>query len=119
MPNDIDIFIPISHFEWTALPGFPGIQVRHLSSNFDEAKRTGRRTRLVRFEPGTATSRPLVHDYHEETFLISGDVEGFGENAAFGAFNEQAYVHRLPGTPHGPIRSIGGCVLLEIQYYAD
>lgn len=114
-----DTLSPISGMAWSPLPGFAGLEVLTLSSNFDEARKSGRRTRLVRFAPGVETKEPLVHDYFEETMLISGDVHGIREAQAFGAFTEHAYVFRPPGTPHGPIRSEGGCVLLEVQYYAD
>ena len=117
--HPVDTLAPISGMSWTALPGFPGLEVLTLSSNFDEARKTGRRTRLVRFAPGVETKEALIHDYFEETMLISGDVHGIREGASFGAFSEQAYVFRPPGTPHGPIRSNDGCVLLEVQYYAD
>lgn len=115
----IDTLAPISGMTWSALPGFSGLEVLTLSSNFDEAAKTGRRTRLVRLAPGVETKEPLVHDYFEETVLISGDLHGIREAASFGSFSEQAYVFRPPGTPHGPIRSEGGCVMLEVQYYAN
>lgn len=115
----IDRLVPIGEMSWTALPGFEGLQVLTLSSNFDEAARSGRRTRLVRFAPGAKTTETLVHDYHEEAFLLSGDLEGFGEAVGFGHVKEHAYVHRQPGTRHGPVRSSGGCTLLEVHYYED
>ncbi|WP_336813009.1 cupin domain-containing protein [Bosea sp. MMO-172] len=114
-----DTLTPISALSWAALPGFPGLEVLTLSSNFDETRKTGRRTRLVRFAPGVETKEALTHDYFEEAMLIAGDLHGVREASAFGSFSEQAYVFRPPGTPHGPIRSEGGCVLLEVQYYAD
>lgn len=112
-----DTLTPLSALAWTALPGFPGIEVLTLSSDLDETARTGHRTRLVRLAPGAETAAPLIHDYHEEVMLLSGDVAGVREAAGFGRFTEQAFVHRPPGTPHGPIRSEGGCVLMEVQYY--
>lgn len=119
MPKPVlDTLTPISALPWQPLPGFPGLEVLTLSSNFDEARKTGRRTRLVRFGPGIETREPLVHDYFEEAMLVSGDIHGVREAEGLGSFAEQAYVFRPPGTPHGPIRSEGGCVLLEVQYYA-
>jgi len=113
----IDTLIPIKNLTWQALPGFPGIEVINLSGHLDETLRAGRRTRLVRFKPGIKTSQPLVHDYHEEAFLVSGDIQGFDQAQGFGFFSEPAYVHRPPGTPHGPMKSEHGCILLEIHYY--
>ncbi len=115
----VDTLTPISALAWQALPGFPGLDVLTLSSTFDEARKTGRRTRLVRFGPGVETREALVHDYFEEAMLVSGDIRGIREAESFGSFTEQAYVFRPPGTPHGPIRSEGGCVLLEVQYFEN
>lgn len=103
---------------WQPLPGFPGIDVLPLGGTLDEAAKTGRRTRLVRLAPGACTDRPLMHDYHEEAMLIAGDLRGLAGGASTGEYDGLAYVHRPPGTPHGPIASTGGCILLEIQYYA-
>jgi hypothetical protein len=109
----------IDSLAWTPLAGFDGLEVLTLASDFDEQRKKGRRTRLVRFAPGVETREPLVHDYFEETFLLSGDVHGIRQAASFGAFTKQAFVRRPPGTPHGPIRSEGGCVLLEMHYFPD
>jgi hypothetical protein len=113
-----DRFSLISDGQWQPLPGFPGIEVLPLSGTLDEAAKTGRRTRLVRLAPGARTERPLVHGYHEEAMLISGDVRGVAGGASAGEYAGFAYVHRPPGTPHGPIASTAGCILLEIQYFA-
>jgi hypothetical protein len=108
---------PITAYDWLPLPDYGGLSVLTLSSTFDEVNCTGRRTRMVRFDPGAETSQTLVHDYHEEAFLMSGDIQGIGAAEGFGSHTERAYVYRAPGTPHGPIRSQGGCVLFEIRYY--
>jgi hypothetical protein len=108
----------ISERRWQPLQGFPGIEVIPLSGDLDEAAKTGRRTRLVRLGPGARTERPLIHDYHEEAMLLSGDLRGMAGGATSGDYAEYAYVHRPPGTPHGPIASTNGCILLEIQYYS-
>ncbi|MDR5814124.1 MULTISPECIES: cupin domain-containing protein [unclassified Caballeronia] len=117
--NSTDTLSLIDSTGWKPLAGFEGVEVLTLASDFDEPGKKGRRTRLVRFAPGVETRDPLVHDYFEETFLLSGDVHGIRQAAAFGTFTEQAFVRRPPGTPHGPIRSEGGCVLLEMHYYPD
>lgn len=113
----VDTLLPLNGMTWHPLSGFPGIDVLTLADTLDETGKTGHRTRLVRFAPGVETAAPLVHDYHEEAMLLSGDLRGVQEASNFGRFVEQAYVHRAPGTPHGPIRSDNGCILIEIQYY--
>jgi len=105
---------------WHTPPGYPaGIEQKFLAGSLDEDRKTGNRTRLLRFAPGVYTTAPFVHDYWEEVYLVSGDLivgndaqgqggEGFGPNT---------YACRPPGVYHGPFKSVGGCVLLEIHYY--
>jgi len=105
---------------WEVPEGYPaGIQQKILSGELDEPGRRGSRTRLLRFEPGVFTTRPFVHEYWEEVYLISGnltvgnDAEGQGGEA----FEPNTYACRPPGAFHGPFRSDTGCMLLEIHYY--
>ncbi len=107
---------------WETPEGYPaGIQQKILASDIDEENKTGSRSRLLRFEPGTYTTAPFVHDHWEEVFLVSGDLtvgnddkgEG-GENFAGGT-----YACRPPGVHHGPFKSNNGCVLFEIHYYDE
>ena len=59
---------------WETPPGYPaGIQQKILSGKLDPANRRGGHTRLLRFLPGTYSTKPFVHDYWEEVFVISGD----------------------------------------------
>ena len=101
---------------WEPLPGYPGLEQVPLSGHLDEAARTGRRVRLVRFAPGARTSETLVHDYFEETYLVEGEL-ALSEDAS-ARITAPAFVFRPPGTPHGPFVSGSGCVMIEIQYYA-
>lgn len=105
---------------WEVPAGYPaGIQQKILSGALDEAGKRGSRTRLLRFEPGTYTTKPFVHDYWEEVFLISGDLTvGNDENGKGGTrFEPNTYACRPPGAYHGPFRSDTGCMLLEMHYY--
>lgn len=102
---------------WQALPGFPpGLDVKILADDLDELNKTGARTRLVRFAPGIGTEAPLIHDYWEEVFLISGSIQPTNDKSANG--QGLTYSCRPPGTPHGPFRSEAGCIMIELQYYA-
>jgi len=105
---------------WETPPGYPaGLDQKILSGALDEKAQTGTRTRLLRFEPGAYTTAPFVHDYWEEVYLVSGDL--FVGSDAQGKGGEQfqpnTYACRPPGVHHGPFRSEGGCLLLEIHYY--
>lgn len=105
---------------WETPPGYPaGIKQKILSGALDEAKRGGSRTRLLRFEPGVYTTKPFVHEYWEEVFLVSGDLTvGNDENGEGGEpFSPYTYACRPPGAYHGPFRSEKGCLLLEIHYF--
>lgn len=105
---------------WETLPGYPaGIQQKILSGALDEANRRGSRTRLLRFAPGVFTTKPFVHEYWEEVFLVSGDLTVGNDEAGKGgqAFEPFTYACRPPGAWHGPFKSNGGCLLLESHYF--
>jgi len=96
-----------------------GVEEKILSGALDQANRRGTRTRLLRFQPGVFTTAQFTHDYWEEVFLVSGDLtvgnDAHGEGGE--PFSNATYAVRPPGVPHGPFKSNGGCLLLEIHYY--
>lgn len=96
-----------------------GVDEKILSGKLDPEAKRGSRTRLLRFQPGVFTTKPFVHDYWEEVFLVSGDLTvGNDANGNGGeAFAAPTYACRPPGVYHGPFKSTGGCLLLEIHYY--
>jgi len=101
--------------DWVALPGFPGLQQIILSGSLDETRRSGRRSRLVRIGAGMKTTTTLVHEYFEETYLVSGSLHLVQKPGT--KIIAPAFVLRPPGTPHGPFASDDGCVMLEIHYF--
>lgn len=105
---------------WETPPGYPtGIKQKILSGALDEDNGAGSRTRLLRFDAGTYTTAPFVHDYWEEVFLVSGDLTvGNDVNGEGGAsFQPFTYACRPPGAFHGPFKSENGCILHEIHYF--
>jgi hypothetical protein len=105
---------------WEVPPGYPeGIQQKILAGALDEEARRGTRTRLLRFDPGVWTTEPFVHTYWEEVYLVSGDltVGNDAEGRGGESFQPNTYACRPPGAPHGPFRSDGGCLLLEVHYF--
>jgi hypothetical protein len=105
---------------WEVPASYPsGIQQKILAGSLDEINRKGSRTRLLRFEAGVYTTIPFVHEYWEEVFLVSGDLTvGNDANGKGGeSFKPFTYACRPPGAFHGPFRSDGGCLLLEIHYF--
>lgn len=107
---------------WATPPGYPaGIEQKILAGALDEERGSGSRTRLLRFRPGVYTTAPFVHDYWEEVYLIEGDLTVGNDTQGQGGepFAPGTYACRPPGAVHGPFKSNGGCLLLEIHYYAD
>lgn len=105
---------------WHVPEGYPaGIEQKILSGSLDEANKRGSRSRLLRFQPGVFTTRPFVHDYWEEVYLVAGDLTvGNDANGQGGtAFEPNTYACRPPGAAHGPFKSETGCLLFEIHYY--
>jgi hypothetical protein len=105
---------------WETPPGYPeGIKQKVLAGALDEEGRRGTRTRLLRFDAGTFTTAPFVHEYWEEVYLVSGDLivgndaEGHGGES----FAGHTYACRPPGAEHGPFKSETGCLLLEVHYF--
>ena len=101
---------------WVGIPDTVGLTTKLLSGDFDESKLLGYRTRYVRFEKGGETFAPYTHAYWEEAYLLEGTLTTKEDGKVLHA---PAYVIRPPGTPHGPLISENGCLLLEIQYFAD
>ena len=107
---------------WETPPGYPaGIQQKILAGALDEPGKAGNRTRLLRFQPGVYTTAPFVHEYWEEVFLVSGDLIVGNDPSGKGGekFEGSTYACRPPDAYHGPFKSEGGCLLLEIHYYQD
>ena len=72
------------HMEFTTLnlkeglhnvPGYPpGFSEKILAGSLDEKNKRGNRTRMLRIEAGAFSTKPFVHEYWEEVFLLSGDL---------------------------------------------
>jgi hypothetical protein len=106
---------------FTVPPGYPsGFKEKILAGSLDEQNRKGSRTRLLRIEPGTYSTAPFIHEYWEEVYLLSGDlIVGNDEKGRGGEkFTGPTYACRPPGVYHGPFKSEGGCLMLEIHYFA-
>lgn len=107
---------------WEVPDGYPrGIRQKILAGALNERSRKGTRTRLLKFEPGSYTVTPFVHDYWEEVFLVSGDLAVGSDERGNGGerFTPFTYACRPPGAFHGPFKSSEGCLLLEIHYYDE
>jgi hypothetical protein len=106
---------------FTVPPGYPsGFKEKILAGSLDEPNRKGSRTRLLRIEPGTYSTAPFIHEYWEEVYLLSGDLIVGNDDKGRGGekFTGPTYACRPPGVYHGPFKSEGGCLMLEIHYFA-
>jgi hypothetical protein len=106
---------------FTVPPGYPsGFKEKILAGSLDEQHRKGSRTRLLRIEPGTYSTAPFIHEYWEEVYLLSGDLIVGNDDKGRGGekFTGPTYACRPPGVYHGPFKSEGGCLMLEIHYFA-
>ena len=107
---------------WETPPGYPpGIRQKILAGKLDEAAKTGHRTRVLTIAAGTFTTEPFVHDFWEEVYLLSGDliVGNDAEGNGGERFVPPTYACRPPGAVHGPFKSEGGCMVVEIHYYDE
>jgi hypothetical protein len=106
---------------WAPPEGYPpGFEQKILASDLDEARKTGSRSRLMRIAPGSFTTKPFVHDFWEEVYLIKGDlVVGNDESGKGGeTFTAPTYACRPPAVWHGPFTSREGCLLFELHFYS-
>ena len=102
---------------WHVPTGYPpGIKQKILAGALNEVKRSGSRTRLLRFHPGARTTQAFVHDYWEEVYILAGDLIVHGDDGDQ-TFLANTYACRPPGIYHGPFRSVTGCLLFESHYY--
>jgi hypothetical protein len=107
---------------WSTPPGYPsGIEQKILAGALDEERKSGSRTRLLRFAPGVFTTAPFIHEYWEEVYLIEGDLTVGNDATGKGGegFAPGTYACRPPGAAHGPFKSERGCLLLEMHYFAE
>ena len=103
-------------------PGYPpGFGEKILAGALDETGRKGTRTRLLRIDPGVFSTAPFVHTYWEEVYLLSGDLIVGNDAAGRGGekFTGPTYACRPPAVHHGPFKSDGGCLMLEIHYFDE
>ncbi len=95
---------------WTPVEGSPGVYEKVLNADPE----TGSVTRLLKYEPGTATDQVLTHDFHEEILVLEG---AFIDTRSKVTFGKGYYGYRHPGMVHGPYYSEGGMMTFEIRNY--
>jgi hypothetical protein len=107
-------FFDVEGLSWRQDPTAAGVVERILSRGDDGVVLT----RIARWSAGLDTSGKGVirHDFHEEVYLLAGELTDVMLGITFGAGH---YASRRPGMPHGPYRTGPGCTLLEIRTAAE
>jgi hypothetical protein len=103
------------------VPGYPpGFFEKIIAGGLDEKNKVGNRTRILKIEPGAYSTKPFVHEYWEEVYLVSGDLICGNDDKGQGGdqYTGPTYCVRPPGVYHGPFTSKTGCLLLETHYFA-
>ncbi len=71
----LEFVVPDMSEGWETPAGYPvGIKQKILAGSLDDIKKSGSRTRLLRFDPGVFTTEPFVHEHWEEVYVLSGDL---------------------------------------------
>jgi mannose-6-phosphate isomerase-like protein (cupin superfamily) len=112
-------FRPLGEDGWSKPEGYPdGVEVKVLAGALDPESRTGRRTTMSRWKPGTHVPWALVHDYVEEVLVLEGELLWLDEDGAVvDRILPPSYVCRPAGVPHGPFRTGAGYLSVEFCYY--
>jgi hypothetical protein len=111
MPKPALEFIDVETVPWTPVAEQPGASERVLARD----ERSGMLTRILRWDPGLDTSPvgPVVHDYFEEVFVLTGSMRDLTLDETFAAGH---YACRPAGMVHGPWSTDEGCEMLEVRY---
>ena len=97
---------------WEPIPEVPGLSQIVLGKD----EETGSYSRLLKFEPGTDTTRMGVqkHDFVEEILIHEGSLHDLTLDQTF---RKGCWAYRRPGMPHGPWVSPDGCITFEARTY--
>jgi anti-sigma factor ChrR (cupin superfamily) len=105
--KELEFFDP-SDLAWRRPEGYPeGVTELIIT----EDKEAGTFTRLLKFEPGTETTKTLQHDCWEEVYIIEGGLICNGE-----VYTKGMVAVRPPGMKHGPFKAPVGALTFEVHY---
>ena len=75
--------------------------------------RDGSYSHLIRIDAGVELKLPVVHEFYEEAYYISGEMLNTKTMKRIKAGD---YVFHSPGEVHGPFRCVKTCTILEFRY---
>ena len=108
MPKPELEFFPVDNLPWTPVPGAPPGHYQRILTEDPEKMFV---TRMLKVDPGCASTETFVHDFWEEVYILEGSQ---WDGNMF--LQKGMYACRPPGMKHGPYRTDGGCITLEIRY---
>lgn len=108
MPKPELEFFPVDDLPWEPVEGAPP---GHYQKILTEDTEIGFVTRLLKVDPGGASTETFVHDFWEEVYIVEGS-QWDGDRY----FKQGMYACRPPGMKHGPYRTEEGCTTLEFRY---
>jgi ChrR-like protein with cupin domain len=110
MPKPELEFFAADERPWVPVPGAPpGHFEKVLTQDPDRMFVT----RLLKAEPGSASTETFVHDFWEEVLIVEGSQWDVGLGRLL---TKGMYACRPPGMKHGPYRTEEGCVTFEVRY---
>ena len=108
MPKPELEFFPVDNLPWVPVEGAPP---GHYQKILTEDTEIGFVTRMLKVDPGCASTETFVHDFWEEVYIVQGS-QWDGDRL----FKQGMYACRPPGMKHGPYRTEEGCTTLEFRY---
>ena len=101
-------FFPVDDLPWVPVEGAPPGHYQKILTEDPENRFV---TRLLKVDPGGASTETFVHDFWEEVYIVEGSQWDGGR-----LLKKGMYACRPPGMKHGPYRTEEGCMTLEFRY---
>ena len=101
-------FFPTDNIPWVPVEGAPPGHYQKILTEDHEKMFV---TRMLKVDPGGASTETFVHDFWEEVYILEGS-QWDGDQF----FKKGMYACRPPGMTHGPYRTEEGVVTFEVRY---
>jgi hypothetical protein len=108
MPKPELEFFRVDTLPWVPIPGAPPGHYEKILTRDPEKMFV---TRLLKVDPGCASTETFIHDFWEEVYILEGS-QWDGDMY----LTKGMYACRPPGMKHGPYRTEEGCMTFEVRY---